>query len=124
MNPYLSIPVETAREIARTFDKQIVVICAWNHDHGKLHTVTYGVEPDDKINAAKAGELCAKALGMDLSKRESVEDFRTVDAAKNAQLRDLAVGLIHALRSYQNGNSSPELAKTFADQLEKIISKS
>lgn len=122
MKPYLSITVEKAREISREFEKQIVVICAWNHEHQKLHTVTYGVEPVDKLSAAKAGDICAKALGMDLGKREIIEDFRTVNAAKNAQLRDLADGVLHALRSYENGNTSPDLAKEFADRLEKILS--
>ena len=121
MNPYRSIPVESARQIARAFDKQIVVICAWNHEHKKLHTVTYGSDPKDKISAANAGEICTKALGMDLSKSDTNEDFRTVNAAKNAQLRDLAEGLIHVLRSYQFGNSEPGPAKDFADKLEAII---
>jgi hypothetical protein len=121
MKPYLAIPVETARQIARDFDKQVVIICGWNHEHKLLHTVTYGAEPNDKISAANGGEICAKALGMDLSKSITNEDFRTVDAAKNAQLRDLADGLIHVLRGYQFGNAATEPAKEFADRLEAII---
>ena len=121
MSPYLSIPVETARSIARMFDKQIVIICAWNHEHKLLHTVTYGVEPNDKLSAAKGGETCTQALGMNLDAKRVTEDFRTVDAARNAQLRDLADGVIHALRSYENGNSEPALAKQFADKLEELI---
>jgi hypothetical protein len=119
--PYLNIPVETAREIARKFDKQLVIICAWNHEHSRLHTTTYGVQPDDKINAAKGGETCAKALGMDLTKSDPNEDFRTVDAARNAQVRDLAERAIHVLRSYQFGNSEPGPAKQLADEFERII---
>lgn len=122
MNPYLSIPVESAREISRQFDKQIVVICAWNHEHRKLHTVTYGVEPHDKISAANAGEICTKALGMDLAKSVPIEDFRTVDAAYNARFRDLAESALHALRSYEHGNSAPDLAKDIADRIEKLLS--
>lgn len=121
MKPYINIPVETARTIAREFDKQVVIICAWNHEHKRLHTVTYGSEPADKISAANGGEICAKALGMDLSKSEVNEDFRIVDAARNAQLRDLAQGLIHVLRSYQFGNAAPGPAKDYADKLEAII---
>lgn len=71
MKSYLSIPVEVARKIARDFDRQIVVICAWSHEHKLLHTVTYGEQPNDKISAAKAGELAAAALGADLSKTET-----------------------------------------------------
>lgn len=100
MKPYLNIPVETARAIACEFDKQIVIICTWNHQHSRLHTVMYGSEPADKIS----------------------EDFRTVNAARNAQLRDLAPGLIHVLRSYQFGNAATEPAKDFADKLEALMS--
>lgn len=82
MKPYLNIPVETAREISRKFDKQIVIIFAWNREHAKMHTVTYGVEPEDKISAAKGGEIATAALGMDIAKREPTEDFRTIGAAK------------------------------------------
>lgn len=121
MNEYKPIPVETARQIARDFDKQIVVICAWNHDHKLLHTVTYGVQPKDKISAANAGDICTKALGMDLTRSDVTEDFRTVDAARNAQLRDIADRAIHVLRSYQCGNSAPDPAKDLADELEAII---
>jgi hypothetical protein len=121
MKPYLSIPVEVARQIARDFDKQIVIISAWNHEHKKLHITTYGSEPNDKISAARGGEICAKALGMDLARFEPHEDFRTLSAAKNAQLRDLADGLICALRSYQHGNSAPDLAQEYADRIEAII---
>lgn len=121
MKPYLSIPVETARQIARDFDKQIVIINAWNHEHNLMHTVTYGVAPNDKISAARGGEICAKALGMDLTKSDPSEDFRTVDAAKIAQLSDLADRTIHVLRSYQYGNSAPDPAKNLADEFESII---
>src|ERR1043166_3558936 len=123
MKPYLAIPVETARQIARDFDKQIVIVLAWNHEHKLLHTVTYGAQPRDKISAANGGEIAAKALGTDLSKAGFTEDFRTVDAAKNAQLRDLADRAVHVLRSYQFGNSAPDLAKDLADEIEAIITK-
>jgi hypothetical protein len=121
MKPYIPIPVEAARQIARKFDKQVVVICAWNHEHAQLHTVTYGSQPKDKISAAMAGEICAKALGTDLAESKTYEDFRTLDAARNAQLRDLADGLVSCLRSYQFGNAATDLAKDYADKLEAII---
>ena len=123
MSNYKSIPVETARQIARDFEKSIVIICAWDAAHMLLHTTTYGREPKDKINAANGGDICAKALGMDLGRKEPNEDFRTVDAARNAQIRDLADGAVKALRSYQFGNSSPDLAKEVADKLEVLIKK-
>lgn len=121
MKPYQSIPVDEARAIARRYEKAIVIINAWDDQHQKLHTVTYGVSPNQKIQAGKAGEITATALGMDLTKKETTEDFRTVCAARNAQLRDMTEGIISAFRSYQFGNSSPDLAKEFADKLESLI---
>ena len=121
VKPYLNIRVEVAAEIAKTFEKQIVVICAWSHEHKQLHVTTYGSGPNDKISAAECGEICAKALGMDLCASKVHEDFRTVGAAKNAQLRDLAERMVHTLRSYQFGNSEPGLAKDLADEVEAII---
>jgi hypothetical protein len=58
---------------------------------------------------------------MDLTKSNYSEDFRTVDAARNAQLRDIAPGVISCLRSYQHGNASTELAAEMADKLESLI---
>lgn len=121
MKPYLSIPVEEARSLAAKYGKQIVIINAWDQAHQLLHTVTYGQTPADKLHAARAGDLCAGVLGMDLERKQTTEDFRTVDAARNAQLRDLASGILSALRSYQFGNVSPDLAKEMADTLEGLL---
>jgi len=118
---YLGVPVQKAREIAREFDKQIVIIAAWNHAHKRLHTTTYGVNPTDKISAANGGEMVAKALGMDLGKGEINEDFRTVSAAKNAQLREMADRIIGVLRSYQAVAEFPNPAKDLADEIEAVI---
>jgi len=121
MKEYKRIPVEICRQLSADFDKEIVIVCAWDSEHEKLHTTTYGKEPQDKINAARGGEICAKALGCDLGRKEDFEDFRTMDAARNAQFRDLAPGLIHVLRSYQFGNGAPEPSKDWADRLEALI---
>jgi hypothetical protein len=39
------------------------------------------------------------------------------------QLRELARAAVHALRSYQYGNSSPDLAKECADELEALLAQ-
>jgi len=121
MSDYKPVPVESARQLAKDFDKDIVIVLTWDRKHNLMHTTTYGKEPADKISAANGGDIAAKALGCDLGKKDPNEDFRTVDAARNAQLRDLAGGLISALRSYEFGNASPDLAKEMADKLEQVI---
>lgn len=88
MKEYKDIPVRAAVEIAEQFDKDIVVILAWNHEHHKFHTVTYGVAPKDKTPAANLGEIVTKAAGGDVSQKAFVEDFRkNYSAAKQAAMK-------------------------------------
>ena len=90
MENYKAIPVEAAKQIALTFDKQQVVIIAVDHPHDQVHTVTYGVGAVDKVEAAKMGEFLTKQLGCDTSKAEFSEDFRRdYDAAKYKRALEL-----------------------------------
>lgn len=73
---YVPVPVEAAAEIGKRYDKDIVVICAWDFAHGMLHTTTWGAAPLDKHHAAVAGEICAKALRADFAARTLFEDYR------------------------------------------------
>lgn len=104
---YKSIPVQTARELSIQFEKAVVIICAWDDVHKRLHTTTYGTTPAFKIAAGRGGEICATALGMDLSNKEPTEDFRTVDAAKNAQLKDMVLRHLPAIKEMASQILSP-----------------
>lgn len=115
------IPVSVARQISRDFKKQVVVINAWDEQAQLLCTVTFGESQSDKIYASEAGKKCARALGMDINQRTTYEDFKTLDAARNAEFRDFAERIIHVLRSYQFGNSEPGPAKDLADDIEKLF---
>lgn len=90
MSEYIRVPVEAAKDIALKFQKNSVIICSWDAKHELLHTTTYGVTPEDKVNAADGGETCASALGMDLARGQWFEDFRVYDAAKAKVLREAA----------------------------------
>ena len=72
----MSVPVAAARDIARSFAKDVVVIVAYDNAHERLHTTTYGRDPLDKVRAADLGEVLAKAAGGDVSRGEYSEDFR------------------------------------------------
>jgi hypothetical protein len=65
-------------------------------------------------------------LGTDDSAGTSFEDFRTTDAAENRyrieELERVARAASHALKSYQYGNASPELAKQTADAIDGVLS--
>lgn len=110
---YKPVPVSTAREIAEKYDKAIVIINTWDTTHGLLHTTTFGVSQEQKEQAAIGGDISAKALGADMPRADFYEDFR------KDQLR-LLESAREALRSYQYGNSSPDLAKEVADEIEKL----
>lgn len=66
MKKYKQIPVSAAREIAKKYDKSIVIINAWDPEHGLLHTTTWGRNKEECGWAAEGGKISAKALGADL----------------------------------------------------------
>jgi len=77
-----NIPVSVAKGIAEDFQKSQVIIIAFDPVSSLIHVATYGKEPFDKENAAAAGEICTKALGGDLSKKQTFEDYHSdYDAA-------------------------------------------
>lgn len=92
MSTYQPVTVDAAKQIAEHFAKSIVVITAFDSVHDLIHVTTYGVDAEDKITASQLGERLAEAAGLDFAKKESFEDFRTVDAAERAreieELRD------------------------------------
>lgn len=109
---YKPIPVGIAQRISEEFEKSQVVILAYDPVHQLTHTVTYGYSAFDKENAAAAGELIATALGCDLGKKQSFEDFhRDYDPALYKEALEL-LGLI----SGRNGCTAP-----MVQQAERIL---
>lgn len=82
MSEYKPIPVEAAREIAAKYDKTMVVVLAWDPVHRLTHATSYGVSAFEKEQAAGVADICTEAIGGDLSKKRTVEDFhRNYDPA-------------------------------------------
>ncbi len=77
---YLPVPVEAARRIAETYKKSMVIINAWDDEHARLHTTTYGIDPIDKAMAADGGAIAAKALDVDMLQAHAFEDYRLATA--------------------------------------------
>jgi hypothetical protein len=103
---YKPVPVEAAKQIAEHYDKDMVVILSYDSVHEMTHTTTYGKTAFDKENAAAAGEICAKAIGSDLSRKQIFEDFH--DDYSPAKLREaleenakLREACQHALEVFQ-----------------------
>lgn len=77
------VPVEVARDVARRCDKAMVVIVAYDEVHNRRTVTTYGRSPEQKVAAAEFGDLLMTLDGADPSATRH-EDFRTLDAARNA----------------------------------------
>jgi hypothetical protein len=76
MSDYIPVPVEAAKSIAERFKQKAVVVLAWDDGRELMHTTTYGASAIDKVVAAGIGERCAAAIGCDLGRVQSFEDFR------------------------------------------------
>lgn len=83
---YKPVPVEMAVQIANNYDKSKVIIVAYDPEFNQLHTTTYGKAPEDKEDAARAGERITKMIcGERSSDGRWYEDYRTLGAGKNAE---------------------------------------
>lgn len=108
MNEYKQVPVEAAKQIAVNYGRDIVIICCWSHEYKLLHTTTYGVAPADKVSAANGGEICAKALASDLTRKTEYEDFRKdLDAGKQRAMEEAIKKHLPALRGFSASTISP-----------------
>ena len=62
---YKPIPVSTARAIATEFDKDQVIIVAWQKDGSRTHITTFGNGKDFSRMAAEGGKVIEKCLGLE-----------------------------------------------------------
>jgi hypothetical protein len=105
--PYLAIPVEEARAIGQHFEKDRVVILAYDAESQRTAIVTWGRQPSDKEAAAHVGDRCAELLGCRRDTVEVHQDFRregeaaaAVDAMVMAcRAADHALGSLLACRN-------------------------
>jgi hypothetical protein len=102
MPEYQPVPVSEASRICDEYAKSMVVILCYDAKFQMTHTTTYGVSAFDKENAAAAGALVTKAIGADLSKKQTFEDFHaSYDPAVYKQalelLRDALTGKVNMI---------------------------
>ena len=64
MSDYIPIPVAEAREIAKRYGKDQVLIFAWESKTGKTHITTFGTTPEFSKMAAQGGDKVAELLGL------------------------------------------------------------
>ena len=62
MTKYKGIPISAAKAIAEKYDKQQVIIVAWDPVFGKEHVTTYGTTLEACAQAAQGGNRVKRAL--------------------------------------------------------------
>ena len=116
---HLPIPVEVAARIAADFAKSQVVILAYDPARELTYTTTFGVSPWDKENAAAAGTIATLAVGGDLSKKQTFEDYhQNYDAANYKASRDLNKAALAVLNAFSVGHSTQVAIEKFLQDTE------
>lgn len=100
------LPVDVARNIGETHDKDIVLIVGWDMKSGVTNIVTWGREPVQKEAAARAGDRIQELLGLAESVGTMHQDFRREGEAARAvdtlvlacRAADYAIGSVMAMR--------------------------
>jgi len=88
MTIHKAIPVNLAAQIARDYDKQIVVILGYDANAQVTYTATFGTDAKFKDAAAAWGDACTVAVGADLEARTTFEDYRTTLQAQYRERLD------------------------------------
>lgn len=74
---YQPIPVVEAGKLSEQYNKDMVIIVAWDYTHNKLHVTTFGKDDRDKVLVAAIGDqLPRHILGITTLMKEVFEDFR------------------------------------------------
>ncbi len=96
MNKYKSIPISAAKEIAKKYDKQQVIIVTWDAVHGKEHVTTYGDSKETCRQAALGGTKIKSALGW--------PDYRSISERVEEVLRvePMVMSNIHKFLGVEN----------------------
>lgn len=95
---YKPVPVAVAVAIAENFDKEMVVILAYDAVHQLTHTTTYGRTPQSKEIAADAGDRCTVELGAAIEAKRTHEDFRNRSEAEAAATIERLQGALDLIR--------------------------
>ena len=96
--------MSVAADIARKFDKSVVIIICHDPVYGLMHTTTYGRNEQEKEWAAQGGEIANRALGGMPEIGTHFEDYRVsrMARAENALRAILALPNDEEIREAQH----------------------
>lgn len=63
MTKYKPIPISVAKEIAKKYDKDQVIVLTWDKTFGMSHVTTFGKSIEDCAQAAEGGNKLKRVLG-------------------------------------------------------------
>lgn len=75
---YKQVPISAAKEVAKTYDKQEVIILSVDREHNKVHLTTYGVNKHYCKNAEITGDFLAEVLQL----KEAEKYFDLIEECK------------------------------------------
>lgn len=80
MSDYVSIPVATAERVANDYEKDQLIIIAYDKKHNKVHFTTYGKTASEKLDSARSINMMKKHyFGIEVSDGDEApigfEDF-------------------------------------------------
>jgi hypothetical protein len=61
---YIDIPIMAAKAVAEMYDKDQVIIVAWDNTHRRTHVTTYGKGIRNAKQAAQGGNKIRRSLGF------------------------------------------------------------
>lgn len=68
---YVNVPASAAEEIAEKYNKDQVIIIAWEEQENRTYVTTFGKTKEDCKLAAEGGNLIKKYLGWPDEKRHA-----------------------------------------------------
>lgn len=100
---YAAISVHEARQIGEGYQKDMVLILAYDHKSGRTHATTWGRGAADKAGAVNVRNLCLEAIGVCMAKGNTYQDFRYITEAERAKVVD---ALVRACRAADHAIAS------------------
>ena len=117
---YKGVTVAAARKIAVEFDKDMVIILAYDAIHAMTHTTTYGKSAEDKEAAAMLGEQLTAACNVDMTKKEIHADFHEEQPDHPVQIEECEEAFVTLIISFPNHSRRDEVVDEGFEALHRL----
>lgn len=111
---YRPIPIAAAKDVAKKYTKDQVILITWDKAHAMMHVTTYGKTLEDCKQAAKGGNILKEHLGFPEA------TYRQIPARQSAEVKNLITRARDTLAAVRGGYPSSHLAGHFEDLIPKL----